>query len=428
MYKNAGFRRVDAETFEMRMPKDRDFKILQLTDVHLGFGLFSRKKDRKALVTVTTMIERTRPDLIIFTGDTVFPLLLKTGTGNNRREARKFMQFMDMFRIPYALIMGNHDTEIGSILNRRQLGQEFMKGEYSIFANGRSDIFGEGNYFINLIRNEDWKATALDKDRDKRAGAGRVSRTPMALAMLDSNMYGGRWLFGGFDRIHEDQTEWCMNKLNALKEVNPNVKAMAFFHMPLKEFKDAYEKMKLGDSSIKYHFGSIGEKEDYFGISRFRGDFFKSAHDNGVIKAMFCGHDHLNSLSLTYKGIRMTYGMSIDFNAYIGITKRQIQRGGTVITVSENGDIDVKMEPLTQVVSPRIRGMKELAEKTMEEMTRQADTARKRMLELEAERDAKILELRNAALASNARIKEKQKARVEKRKEYLALRKQRKWR
>ena len=428
MYKNAGFRRVDTETFEMKMPEGRDFKILQLTDVHLGFGLFSRKKDHKAMVTVTTLIERTRPDLIIFTGDTIFPLLFKTGTGNNKREARKFVEFMDMFRIPYALVMGNHDTEIGSILSRKRLGREFMKGEYAIFANGPSEIFGEGNYFINLVRSRDWKATALDRNRDKRAGAGRPSLTPMSLVMLDSNMYGGGWLFGGFDRIHEDQTDWCMNKLDSIKAVNPNARAMAFFHMPLKEFKDAYERMKLGDSSVQYHFGSIGEKEDYFGISRFQGEFFERARKNGTIRAMFCGHDHLNSLSLTYRGIRMTYGMSIDYNAYIGISKRQIQRGGTIITVSEDGDFKVKMEPLTKVVSPRIRGMKELAEKAMEEMTRQSDAARKRLREMENERDEKIKELRMAMEQQNARMKQKQAERVEKRKEYLKKRKQKKWR
>ncbi len=45
-------------------------------------------------------------------------------------------------------------------------------------------------------------------------------------------MYGGGWFFSGFDRIHEDQTDWCMEKLNERK-----VPAMAFFHMPPAEFK-----------------------------------------------------------------------------------------------------------------------------------------------------------------------------------------------
>jgi len=42
-----------------------------------------------------------------------------------------------------------------------------------------------------------------------------------------------------------------MEKLNERK-----VPAMAFFHMPPAEFKEAYEKMKLGDHSVIYEHGS----------------------------------------------------------------------------------------------------------------------------------------------------------------------------
>ena len=63
----------------------------------------------------------------------------------------------------------------------------------------------------------------------------------LPLVMLDSNMYGeSGWFFSGFDRIHEDQVDWCTKRLNALKQEYPNIKAMAFFHMPHREFKDAY--------------------------------------------------------------------------------------------------------------------------------------------------------------------------------------------
>ena len=78
--------------------------------------------------------------------------------------------------------------------------------------------------------------------------------------------------------------------------------------------------------------------------------------DNGWLKWIFCGHDHLNTLSLTYKGIRMTYGMSIDYLGYSGITKQYIQRGATLNTRKTDGDIDITMVPLTTVVSTRVRG------------------------------------------------------------------------
>lgn len=179
----------------------------------------------------------------------------------------------------------------------------------------------------------------------------------LPLVMLDSNMYGeGGWFFSGFDRIHDDQVDWCMQRLNALKQESPDIKAMAFFHMPLREFKEAYEKMKLGDRDVIYRHGSIAEKDEYFGISRFKSTFFDRAAENGVIKWIFCGHDHMNTLSLVYKGIQMTYGMSIDYLGYQNIRNSDIQRGGTLITRKADGDVDIRMVPIGSVVSARVRG------------------------------------------------------------------------
>ena len=78
MYSGDNFRIIDKETFEFRMPEGREMKILQMTDLHLGFGWMARKLDRKAMEDVTTIVERTKPDLIVFTGDTIFPFLATT--------------------------------------------------------------------------------------------------------------------------------------------------------------------------------------------------------------------------------------------------------------------------------------------------------------------------------------------------------------
>ncbi len=53
MYTSQNFQIRDEETFSLCIPTDRDYKILQLTDLHLGFGMFSGKKDRLALAAVT---------------------------------------------------------------------------------------------------------------------------------------------------------------------------------------------------------------------------------------------------------------------------------------------------------------------------------------------------------------------------------------
>ena len=330
MYTSDQFRQSDNETFELTINSDKDYKILQLTDLHLGFGIFSRKKDRLALQAVSRIIRKTKPDLIIFTGDSIFPFFPKAGTMNNERQAKIFIKFMDRFRIPYAIVFGNHDSEMLSKCNKYKLADIYSSGKYSIFAKGREDIYGVGNYFINL--------------------SDSVGRLVLPLVLLDSNMYGeGGWFYSGFDCIHADQVEWCMNRLSTMKKDNPDINAMAFFHIPVNEFKEAYEKMKKGDKSVVYKHGNIGEANDHFGIPKYEGTFFNRAVENGVIKWMFCGHDHLNTLSLVYKGIQMTYGMSIDYLGYKGIVKRHTQRGGTLITRHSDGNVDIKMVPLDEI-------------------------------------------------------------------------------
>ena len=44
----------------------------------------------------------------------------------------------------------------------------------------------------------------------------------------------------------------------------------------------------------------------------------------------------MNTFSVEYKGVRLTYGMSIDYLAYIGISKEGSQRGCTVITYNDS--------------------------------------------------------------------------------------------
>lgn len=209
MYESDEFKQLDNETFALKINTNRAYKILQLTDMHLGFGIFSKKKDRLALKAVSQIIKRTKPDLIVITGDSVFPFFPKAGTMNNKRQAEIFIRFMDSFGIPYALVYGNHDCEMFARYNKDKLSDVYSSGKYSIFTKGRKDICGMGNYFINLT----------DSD-------GKVI---LPLVFLDSNMYGeGGWFYSGFDCIHEDQVDWCMDKLSKLKKENSDVRAMAF--------------------------------------------------------------------------------------------------------------------------------------------------------------------------------------------------------
>ena len=132
--------------------------------------------------------------------------------------------------------------------------------------------------------------------------------------------------------------------------------SLAFFHIPPAEFKEGWEKCYRGDPAATYHLGFVGEKDNYFGhAKKKKGNFVERMERLGSCKGFFVGHDHLNTLSITYRGMRMTYGMSIDYLAYVSwlgqipTAKCRTQRGGTVIDINADGTFEVSLLPLTDV-------------------------------------------------------------------------------
>ena len=51
-------------------------------------------------------------------------------------------------------------------------------------------------------------------------------------------------------------------------------------------------------------------------------------------------------MSLEYQGLRLTYGMSIDYLVMPGIARDTKQRGATLITLHEDGTEDIVQVPL----------------------------------------------------------------------------------
>lgn len=311
--------------------KNVDFKILQLTDLHIGGGFLSRGKDAMAINAITKTVNKAKPDLIVITGDCVYPVPFFSGTRDNLKSSKIVGELMESFGIPWTLVFGNHDVELASRYTKKDLCDYYESLPHCLFKRGEAAIQGEGNHIINIL-NED----------------GSINN---ALVMLDSNQYLGSNILAGYDTVHYNQCQWYKNEILKLSEEQKNiVPSLAFFHIPLIEFKQAWNLLKTGSPEVTYHSGNVGETNDYFGVSYNPSHFFDEAVRLRSTKGIFCGHDHLNTISLTYKGVRMTYGMSIDYLAYIGIKKRYTQRGGTLIKIKDDASFYLELLPLTTVV------------------------------------------------------------------------------
>lgn len=322
---------------------DEDLKILQFTDVHIGAGFGSQKKDSWALNAVAAMITGEKPDLVIVTGDIAYPVPFQAGTFNNLNATKIFASLMENLGVYWTFTFGNHDTEAYSYFDREDICDyyESQNFQYCLFQRGRSDIAGYGNTIIKVQNND-----------------GIITQ---ALTMFDSHSYTDGDALGmlwKYDNIHQDQVNWYSNtiatfnaKNSSIKSDATAVKSLAFFHIPLREYRNAWKEYTLNGykdtDDVKYVYGVMGESnkesngEQTYGVYCGMGDdsLFETGAEIGL-QGIFCGHDHYNNFSVEYKGIRLTYGMSIDYLAYSGIWKEQSQRGCTIITVSPDGSFD----------------------------------------------------------------------------------------
>ena len=332
---------VTEEDGEKYFISDRDFKVMHLTDIHIGGGFMSKDVDEKALNAVATMITAEKPDLVIATGDIAFPVPYMAGTFNNHSGAKAFANLMESLGVYWTVTFGNHDAEPYSYFSRENMGEFYENKEYThcLFLSGPEDVDGIGNHVIE-IKNSDGIIT-------------------QALVMIDSQAYIKNTIIesirGSYDNIHDNQVEWYeaeikrMNKENAeaikaiqgdenggLWESFGTVKTLAFFHIPLVEMADAWYAFEEGGfadtEDFKFIDGILGEvgRRIYCGLGEDK--MFEKMLEMNSTKAMFNGHDHYNSTTFEYKGIQFSYGYSIDYFAYSGIDKQGSQRGCTMIT------------------------------------------------------------------------------------------------
>ena len=120
----------------------------------------------------------------------------------------------------------------------------------------------------------------------------------------------------------QDQIEWYTGLAQKITAIAPDVKYSFVFHIQPEIFRIALSKYAVIDSNIKenpVNIDSLGNKEK--GDFGYIGSGLKSTWDTDFtvyegIKALGCdsiivGHEHCNSASVIYDGVRFQYGQKI---------------------------------------------------------------------------------------------------------------------
>ncbi len=268
-----GGKSYSPKDYILELPYMSNFKILHLTDIHMA-----DKDDQDLhyafldkLITEANGPSQNEIDFMVVTGDLF--------TFANKATAKKLFIFLDSYDIPWSVVFGNHDEQtyfsvewMTSYLNNF--------GSKCYFLDRQDDnVNGNCNFAINLMQGN----TIHDQ-----------------LILMDSNRYhfGS---YNGYDYFKDNQIKWYSDLVDYTKEQNGGaiVNSLMFYHIPLYEINDAYEK-----GEIKY-----GEKRENTCPPDYNSGFFDVIKAKGSTKGMFFGHDHINNFEALYEGVTFCYGI-----------------------------------------------------------------------------------------------------------------------
>lgn len=296
-------------------------KILHITDTHIVASILTTALDRLAVNAIADLVHTNQPDLVVITGDIVYPQLI-LGNLNSKISITAFGTLMNKLNVPFAVTLGNHDAE-GNWDGKTQ-GDYYSSIDNSLFSNGPDDVDGVGNYVVEVY---------TPQDNQYQFSCG--------LIMLDSHRYV-EGTIRIYDYVHDNQVDWYQQQIDNLKSAYGNdAKSIVYVHIPPYEQKLASQLYLAADPSVELITGTY--KKSPASSKRTDGKLFDKVVELQSTKAIFVGHDHVNNHIITYRGVTMGYGMSIDYVAFPFIALTKQYRGGTLVKISDN--ISVALAP-----------------------------------------------------------------------------------
>ena len=290
-----------AEDYVLQLPYTQDFRILQLTDIHVG------NKDNRQLQYdfLDLTIRDADADLIVVVGD-LFTFADKT-------TARELFAFLDSYGIPWTVTFGNHDEQCYFSIDWLT-GYLNELGSNCLFRDLQDDdVFGSCNFAIDLMQD---------------------GSTFEQVILMDSNRYccGDYW---GYDYIKPDQIEWYERLVEHTRAENGGrtVDSLLFFHIPLPEFADAWQAAQAGDPEAVLE---SGEENEGVSCPQYNSGFFDRILAQDSTRAILVGHDHVNNARVLYKGVYLCYGVNSTDRIYY----ENGMVGGQVITIHDDHTLD----------------------------------------------------------------------------------------
>jgi hypothetical protein len=264
------------------------FRILQLTDLHWKA---SSKESEKTKQVIESIVKQTTPDLLVLTGDIVtYEPALAGWT--------EVCSILEKLNVKWAVTMGNHDHE--QEWTNSQILDFVTRFKNCVSIKGSNKVNGDGNYILPLMSSKGKSISNL-------------------LYFFDSNAYSK--MIGGYDWIKTSQINWYEQLSTYYTNLNSGfaIPSLAFFHIPLPEYKDLASSKKF-----------IGSFKEAVACPKLNSGMFLKMVEMQDIMGCFVGHDHVNDYIGSYYNIALGYGRKTGHHSYGDLVK-----GGRVIELIE---------------------------------------------------------------------------------------------
>ena len=316
----------EKETVRLQYREDGKFRIMQISDIQDYFPMkaVTKRVLKKALDTYPV-------DLIVLTGDNI---------GSTTRlkfyAALCINEFMSLFErngTPVAMVFGNHDDESTRADKAYQMS---VYEKYKCFIGCAGEDFGEknlGTYNLPIY-------SSADPDK-------MVSN----IWMIDSGNYNHENDLGGYGCVTKKQVAWFRAVSERLERENgKKIPSLAFQHIIVPEIWDALvshdEKVEGSvEHDGKFYTLPLGVKgvlDETPCPPNYSNGQFDAILDRGDVKAMFFGHDHVNSFEISYKGVDLVNTTGVGFRSY-----NSENEGVRLITLDETAPDTYATELLT---------------------------------------------------------------------------------
>ncbi len=345
---------ADLVDFVVEVESGKDPIVLQLSDTQVVW--YGDTAENQCYRYIREVVEKTQPDLIIITGDVVYGRFDPSGS-----LLTNLINFMEMLNTPWAPVFGNHDNE--SLMGVDWQCAQLEAAENCLFKQG--DLTGNGNYSVGIEQDGELLRVFYMMDSNG-CGAPMIDQDGVHTApAAGTNVVKTSQGFG------QDQIDWYTQEINAIHAVDADVKISMAYHIQQSIFAKAFEKYDEYDglttsgvlnNPLNLDTMETADETDFGYLGRpMKGGWDNNYAIFNAMKALgvdsiFVGHEHCNSASIVYEGVRFQYGQKSStydrFNwvtedgtiagGYIGDMPAGAHAllGGTVIPVSsEDGSI-----------------------------------------------------------------------------------------